>query len=440
MAMLKRSADQMSWGRYFRFEQNIIPVNRQSGVDAALSDAGNRPVLPHGKGRSYGDVCLIEGGVSIDATSLDKLISFDSESGVLSCESGCTIGQLLDVLVPQGWFVPVTPGTKYVTVGGAVANDVHGKNHHCSGTFGFHVLGMDIWRSRGGVRAVTPEDPLFQATIGGVGLTGLILTVTFQCIPIESAAIEKQSIQLRSVEEFFEVSEESDRDYSYTVAWIDCLAPTHALGRGLFYRGNHARDGTLDYKRKKRLSIPFELPFSAINAASITSFNRLYRARQRTRTKESVTDFDSFFYPLDRIENWNRLYGKSGLFQFQCVVPIGEETAIKRLLKTVSDSGMGSPLVVMKKFGSVESPGMLSFPMHGYTLSIDFPNHGTRVLKLLKSLEEITMDAGGRIYPAKDAVMSGRAFQQGFPRFGEFAEFIDPTFSSSFLRRVLKSS
>lgn len=440
MAMLKRSSDQMSWGRYFRFEQNIIPVNRQSGVGAALSDAGNLPVLPHGKGRSYGDVCLIDGGVSVDTTGLDKLISFDNESGVLSCESGCTIGQLLGVVVPQGWFLPVTPGTKYVTVGGAVANDVHGKNHHCSGTFGGHVLGMEIWRSCGDVYAVGPEDPLFQATIGGIGLTGLILNVTFQCIPIESASIEKQSIQLRGIEEFFEVSEESDSHYNYTVAWIDCLAPHHALGRGQFYRGNHARNGQLDYKSKKRLSIPFELPFSTINTASIRSFNSLYRSRQRSRIKESISDFDAFFYPLDRVVNWNRLYGRSGLFQFQCVTPIGEEGAVKQLLKTVSDSGMGSPLVVMKTFGSVGSPGMLSFPMHGYTLSIDFPNHGDRVLKLLKSLEEITMDAGGRIYPAKDAVMSSKAFHQGFPRFGEFAEFIDPTFSSSFLRRVLKFS
>lgn len=430
----------MSWGRYFRFEQRTISVNMRSAVDAALSEAADHPVLPHGKGRSYGDVCLIKDGVSIDATGLDKLISFDVESGVLSCESGCTIGQLLEIIVPQGWFVPVSPGTKHVSVGGAVANDVHGKNHHCSGTFGRHVLGMEIWRSDNGVCAVTPDDLLFRATVGGLGLTGLILTVTFQCIPIESASIEKQSIQLRSLEEFFEVSDESDRDYSYTVAWIDCLAPPHALGRGQFYRGNHARDGKLSYKGKKRFAIPCELPVSAINKASIWSFNSLYRSRQRTRIQESIVDFDSFFYPLDRVENWNRLYGKSGLFQFQCVTPIGAEGALKKLLKTVSDSGMGSPLVVLKTFGSIESPGMLSFPMRGYTLCIDFPNRGARVLKLLKALEDITMESGGRIYPAKDAVMSSRAFHQGFPRFGEFAEFIDPAFSSSFLRRVLKSS
>ena len=436
MAIVKQSADQMSWGRYYRFEQRTISVNRCSSVGAVFAEAADYLVLPHGKGRSYGDVCLIEDGVSIDATRLNKRISFDTESGILCCESGCTIGELLDFIVPQGWFVPVSPGTKHVTVGGAIANDVHGKNHHGSGTFGRHVLGMEIWRSDDGVCAVTPDDGLFRATIGGLGLTGFILTATFKCIPIESAVIEKQSIQLRGVEEFFEVSEESDRDYSYTVAWIDCLAPRRALGRGLFFRGNHARDAKLNYKCKKRFTIPFELPVSAINKVSILSFNSLYRSRQRTRIVESVTDIDSFFYPLDRLEHWNRLYGKAGLLQFQCVTPIGGETSIKRLLRAVSDSGMGSPLVVLKKFGSLESPGMLSFPMHGYTLAIDFPNHGTRVLKLLRSLEDIAMESGGRIYPAKDAIMSSRAFHQGFPRFGDFAEFIDPAFSSSFLRRV----
>jgi FAD/FMN-containing dehydrogenase len=414
----------------------MIAVDGQCGIDAALSEAGNHPVLPHGKGRSYGDVCLIEDGVCLDFTGLNRIISFDCESGVLTCDSGCTIAQILKVIVPQGWFVPVTPGTKYVTVAGAVANDVHGKNHHCHGTFGRHVLEMKLWRSRDGACHVTPDDRLFRATIGGLGLTGVILAVTFQCIPIKSAAIEKQSIRLRGIGEFFELTEESDRDFSYTVAWIDCLAPAHALGRGQFYRGNHARIGELVYKDQKRLAVPFELPISAVNKASIWSFNSLYRIRQRRRIKETISDLDSFFYPLDRIEHWNRLYGKSGFFQFQCVVPFGED-ALKQLLRTVSESGMGSPLVVLKKFGAIESPGMLSFPMRGYTLCIDFPNRGPKVLKLLKSLEAITMESGGRIYPAKDAVMSSKSFHLGFPRFGEFAQFIDPNFSSSFLRRVL---
>jgi FAD/FMN-containing dehydrogenase len=296
---------------------------------------------------------------------------------------------------------------------------------------------MKTWRSRDGACHITPDHRLFHATVGGLGLTGVILAVTFQCIPIKSASIEKQSIRLRGIDEFFELTEESDRDFSYTVAWIDCLAPPHALGRGQFYRGNHARVGELFYKDQKRGSVPFELPFSAVNMVSIWSFNSMYRIRQRRRIKETISDLDSFFYPLDRIEHWNRLYGKSGLFQFQCVVPLGEH-ALKRLLKTVSDSGMGSPLVVLKKFGAIDSPGILSFPMRGYTLCIDFPNRGAKVLRLLKSLEAITMESGGRIYPAKDAVMSSKSFHLGFPRFGEFAECIDPAFSSSFLRRVLK--
>jgi FAD/FMN-containing dehydrogenase len=436
MAIVNRPADTMSWGRYFRFEQGVVAIDRARGVESAVSEAADRPVLPHGMGRSYGDVCLVEGGVSISAAGLRKILAFDRDSGVLSCEAGCTIGQLLEVIVPRGWFVPVTPGTRYVTVGGAVANDVHGKNHHCAGTFGRHVLAMDIWRSDIGVHSIRPEDPLFRATVGGLGLTGLILSVTLQCIPVESAFIEKQSVRIRGVGEFFELSEESDGGYNYTVAWIDCLAPTRWLGRGQFYRGNHARDGGLELKRKRRLAIPFELPVSAINRASIWSFNALYRSRQRRRTKDSVVGYDSFFYPLDGVEHWNRLYGRWGLFQFQSVTPVGEERAVTKLLQTVSASGTGSPLVVLKAFGSIESPGLLSFPMHGYTLCVDFPNLGPRVLKLLRVLEDITMDAGGRIYPAKDAVMSRSAFERGFPRFGEFSQFIDPAFSSSFLSRV----
>jgi hypothetical protein len=202
------------------------------------------------------------------------------------------------------------------------------------------------------------------------------------------------------------------------------------------YRGNHARAGDLLYSCKKKLAVPFELPISAVNMASIRTFNRLYRIRQCTRIKKSIVDLDSFFYPLDRVENWNRLYGKSGFFQFQCVTPNGNG-ALTQLLETVRNSGMGSPLVVLKEFGAIESPGMLSFPMRGYTLCIDFPNRGAKVLRLLKSLEAITMESGGRIYPAKDAVMSSRSFHLGFPRFSEFAEYIDPAFSSSFLRRVL---
>ena len=414
----------------------MISLDTRSGVEGALSEAANGPVLPHGEGRSYGDVCLIQGGVSIHAVGLNRIISFDPECGTMSCEAGCTIGQLLEVIVPQGWFVPVTPGTRYVTVGGAVANDVHGKNHHCSGTFGRHVTAMELWRSTGGLHLLEPADLLFQATVGGLGLTGLIVTVTFQCIPIESAFIDKQSVRMRDVGEFFDLSEESDGDYDYTVAWIDCLAPEHCLGRGQFYRGNHARGGRLDYKRKGRMAIPFELPVSAINRASIWSFNALYRARQRRRLRESIVDYDSFFYPLDGIEHWNRLYGRAGLFQFQSVTPVGDRSAVRKLLKAVSASGTGSPLVVLKAFGSIASPGMLSFPMDGYTLCVDFPNLGSRVLKLLKTLEDIAIESGGRIYPAKDAVMSRSAFHAGYPRFGEFAGFIDPAFSSSFLSRV----
>lgn len=431
-----RPAEQMSWGRYFRFPQLTLPIRNREDASAIASEAGGRTILPHGEGRSYGDVCLNEGGVCIDTANLNRVISFDRQTGVLTCEAGCTIAQLLDLIVPQGWFVPVTPGTKFVTVGGAVANDVHGKNHHCSGTFGCHVSEMEIWRSGEGLLRLTSGDPLFGATIGGLGLTGLILTLTFQCIRIQSSLIEKQSVKMRGLDDFFTLSDESDTDFTYTVAWIDCLAPPRALGRGEFYRGNHASGGSLEYRPKRKLVIPFELPIRAINELSIRSFNCLYRSRQRGRLKESMVGIDPFFFPLDGLEHWNRLYGRTGLFQFQCCTPPDRQDAIKALLESISAAGTGSPLVVLKKFGSVESPGMLSFPREGYTLCIDFPNTGDRVQRLLKKLETITLDCGGRLYPAKDSVMSRESFHRSYPRFPEFESFMDPAFSSSFIRRV----
>lgn len=431
-----RPAAQMSWGRVFRHPQPTLPVGTREGIGATLEAAQERPLLPHGEGRSYGDVCLAKDGVCLDLTGLNRVLSFDAERGVIECEAGCTIAQLLEFLIPRGWFVPVTPGTKFVTIGGAVANDVHGKNHHCAGTFGCHVLAMEVWRTGEGVCRVGPEDALFAATVAGLGLTGLILTVTFQCIPITSSLIDKESIKMRGVEDFFALTEESDGKFDYTVAWIDCLAPRQSLGRGEFYRGNHAAEGSLDYALKRSFAIPFELPFRAINHASILSFNFLYRLRQRKRTVRSIVGLDPFFYPLDGLEHWNRLYGRTGLFQFQSVIPVEAKSVVRDLLQAVSDAGTGSPLVVLKQFGSDPSPGMLSFPREGFTLAIDFPNLGERVRALLARLEAISLDAGGRLYPAKDAVMAPESFHAGYPRWAEFEKFIDPGFSSDFFLRV----
>ncbi|NKB49609.1 MAG: FAD-binding protein [Alphaproteobacteria bacterium] len=398
-------------------------------------------MLPYGNGRSYGDSCLNTGGVLIDCRHLDRFIAFDADSGVLRCEAGVLLADILDVVVPRGWFLPVSPGTRLVTVGGAIANDIHGKNHHRAGTFGSHLRSFELLRSDGARLFCAPQEnrDYFHATIGGLGLTGMVTWAELQLKPIANAYIDQEIIRFHNLTEFFRLSEASDDGFEYTVAWIDCLAKDVSLGRGLFMRGNHATEIARGEPKTPRdgLSVPFAPPLSLINQVSLRAFNALYFRKQREDEAAAQVHYRPFFYPLDAIGDWNRMYGPKGFFQYQCVLPLAEgDAGMTEILRKIAAAGMGSFLAVLKIFGDRPSPGLMSFPRPGVTLALDFPNTGDKVRGLLDQLDAITGACGGAVYPAKDARMSPQMFRQAFPRLEEFAKWTDPAFSSSFWRRV----
>lgn len=398
-------------------------------------------MLPFGLGRSYGDSCLNDGGDLLVTSSLNHLLAFDVERGVVRCEAGVSLDELLRVIVPRGWFLPVTPGTKFITVGGAIANDIHGKNHHRAGTFGCHVTQFELLRSTGERLICSPTENAawFAATIGGLGLTGLVTWAEFQLQRIENSMIEVEELQFANLNEFFAISAESDADFAYTVSWVDCLAEGPSLGRGIFMRGNHARGEGLSRRlhRPPRISVGLEFPDFALNHYSIQAFNTLYYAKAVIAPGRKIVHYDPFFYPLDALNHWNRIYGRRGFFQYQFVVPFSSDQAvIREIFERIVASGEGSFLAVLKTFGETKSPGMLSFPTPGVTLALDFANQGWDTLSLFSELDQVVLAAGGRIYPAKDARMPARIFQESYPRWQEFRQYIDPAFSSSFWRRV----
>ncbi len=428
-----------SWGRFPQINQQGVNLAWRSDLLPAPLE-GTDSLLPYGNGRSYGDVCLNRGGTVLGTRALNRFINFDPESGVLRCESGVMLAEILQLVVPLGWFLPVSPGTRYVTVGGALANDVHGKNHHRAGTFGCHVRALELLRSDGSRSLCTQEEncELYRATIGGLGLTGLVTWVELQLRSIEGPMLKEESLKFANVDEFFRLSEASDQDYEYTVAWVDCASKGSALGRGLFARANHEVSEPVETKVDKgpRISVPFQPPFSLINGLSLKLFNAWWFHRQRERRQTRKVHYQPFFYPLDSIGHWNRIYGPKGLLQYQCVLP-GDEgrEVLRQMLGAIAKSGNGSFLAVLKIFGNLSSPGLLSFPRPGVTLALDFPNRPD-VFRLLDRLDDMTREVGGAVYPAKDARMSAESFRTYFPAWEQFAEYVDPGFSSSFWRRV----
>jgi FAD/FMN-containing dehydrogenase len=393
-------------------------------------------------GRSYGDVCLNDGGTLLLTRGLDRLISFDPVKGLLHAEAGITLDEILRLTVPLGWFLPVTPGTKYVTLGGAVANDVHGKNHHGAGTFGCHVRALTLQRSNDEhPTRYTSTDPMFRATVGGLGLTGLITSVEVQLIPIRSRRIVMESIKAPSLDAMLGQSVASE-EWEYTVGWIDGTARGAQTGRGHFMRGRFAdaSDGTLTETHERALpGVPMLAPEWVLSRRTISAFNTLYYQRQVTSMTKSVVDYEPFFYPLDAIPDWNRLYGRRGMLQYQCVVPFNENGLhARRILGAISASGHPSFLSVIKVFGNIPSPGVLSFPRPGITIAFDFPHEGSSLLSLMERLDDMVSECGGRVYPAKDARLSGRHFRAMYPELESFTQYIDPAFSSSFWRRVME--
>jgi FAD/FMN-containing dehydrogenase len=429
-----------SWGRWPRHEQQLITLTSRFGP---LPDV--TPMLPFGNGRSYGDVCLNGGGSLLLTRGLDRFISLDPVLGIVECEAGILLSEIIELVLPHGWFPAVTPGTALVTVGGAIANDVHGKNHHRTGTFAHHLIEFELQRSDGQILRCAPDHnpQWFCATIGGLGLTGLIRKARLQLRRVPGPWISGDSRRFRNLSEFFALAAQSDHDYEYTVAWLDCATAGAKLGRGVFMRGNHVAHTAAAPRRKSPRRLPFTPPVSPINGFSVRLFNGMYFHRPAAQKPHALWHYQPFLYPLDGVLEWNRIYGPSGFFQYQCVLPgtAGEEhAALREMLQRIARSGLGSFLAVLKKFGDMPSLGLLSFARSGVTLALDFPNSGTATLRLLEDLDAITRAAGGAVYPAKDARMSAESFQRYFPRWQQLHPFIDPKFSSSFWRRVTGST
>ncbi len=425
-----------SWGRYPRVRhRRVQTVHWTDELPELLRREAAASALAFGLGRSYGDSCLNEGRTLIDCSRLDRILRFDAEQGVICCEAGASLAEILELAVPHGWFLPVTPGTKFVTLGGAIANDVHGKNHHRSGTFGCHVRQLALYRSDSGMIVCGPgeHEDLFRATVGGLGLTGIIAWAEIQLRPVAGALIDLETIAFRSLEEFVGLSDASDRSFEYTVAWIDCLSRRQT--RGIFLRGNHSPVPQRVWRAKAGPGVPFTLPQWALNPLSVRLFNTAYY-RLNSHKRPRTVSADTFFYPLDSIHRWNRIYGKRGFLQYQCVLPDTSLAAVQQLLARTSDSGMGSFLAVLKRFGAIRSPGMLSFPRPGFTVSLDFPMRGLTTLALMAALDQVVANSGGALYPAKDAHMSPEMFDLSFPAWRDFERYVDPALSSSFWRRV----
>jgi FAD/FMN-containing dehydrogenase len=432
----------LSWGRYPHYPQSPHPIYWPENVSQGLAEIakiGQGATLAFGCGRSYGDSCLAESGHVLAMQNMDRVLAVDWETGVVLAQAGLTLAELIRMALPRGWFLPVTPGTKFVTLGGAVANDVHGKNHHVMGTFGRHVKHLLIHRSDEGITQCSPhyKPDLFAATVGGLGLTGVILAVEIQLRRVVSSDINQRSIRFGGLEEFFELSGTHDASHEYTVAWIDCLASGKQAGRGHYIAGNHGLNHSINVAPAGGLSMPIDPPLSLINSFSLRAFNTLYYHRQLKKEVASLVGYDPFFYPLDRLQQWNRIYGRAGFQQYQCVVPLQNGCeVIRAVMQQIAKSGTGSFLAVLKQCGELSSPGLLSFPMSGVSLALDFPQRDQINERLFKKLDALVHEAGGRLYPAKDAHMSATHFKQAYPQWERVEALRDPQLSSHFWKRV----
>jgi decaprenylphospho-beta-D-ribofuranose 2-oxidase len=406
-------------------------------------------LIARGQGRSYGDASLNENGRVILTERINRMLELDAKLGILRAEAGVTLAEILPVIVKQGWFLPVTPGTKFVSLGGCVAADVHGKNHHHEGGFAEYVLGIELILADGTRKtcSVTENEDIFWATVGGMGLTGIIGEVTLQLIPIQTSQMMVSNHAADNIGHLFQLLQDQALDDRYSVAWIDCLATGDQLGRGIAMFGHHASaaeyksDKPLASKPKRTRSLPFDFPAMALNPLTIGAFNKLYYYRESRKLTPFLADYDSYFYPLDAIGKWNRMYGKRGFVQYQCVIP--DLTALEgmtALLKELSGSRRASFLAVLKRMGA-KGKGLLSFPLAGYTLALDLPIRDKGLFSLLDKLDKIVLQHGGRVYLAKDARLSAESFQAKYPRHEEWLRIkteIDPQhrFSSSLSRRL----
>ncbi|MGY6707479.1 MAG: FAD-binding oxidoreductase [Rhizobiaceae bacterium] len=424
---------------YQSFGRVVPPTGQAIAAAEAIArlqagEAGDRSLAAFGNGRSYGDSCHNQTGTLVDMRTMNRILDFDPATGVLKAEAGVLLSEIIDRVVPHGWFPAVVPGTRFVTLGGAIANDIHGKNHHRRGSFGNHVTGFSLLRSDRAIVNCSKQanGDLFAATIGGLGLTGLILTATIQLMKVAADVVEKIE-RFDRIEDYFDRAEEADANNEYAVAWIDQLAG----GRGLLLTANHVEEQAATKRPGRRLGVPFQPPLNLLSKPFLRLFNMAYFHGKGRSAEPRRSGYQSFFFPLDGVGNWNRLYGPKGLLQHQSVIPFDTaRDAVPELLAAATRSGHGSFLTVLKRFGAIASPGLISFPRPGYTLTLDFPNAGEPTLALMNTLDRITLAAGGGVNAYKDARMPPETFAASYPRWAELEALRDPAFMTDFWRRT----
>ena len=424
MALPWKSERLSGWGRHPAAEARLLRPERYRDLERPEAAC-----LARGLGRSYGDAAFDADGTVLSTARLDRMLAFDPATGLLEAEGGVRFDDILRTFLPRGWFLPVTPGAKFVTLGGALAADVHGKNHHVDGSLGRHAAWLELFTpGEGRLRCSPAEDAeAFHATLGGMGLTGTIGAAAIRLRPVESPAMVVRHTGAADLEALFQLLGQEAAEEPYTVAWIDCLSRGARLGRGVFMAGRHAATGELGAPGleeaevpEPRFPMPFDLPAIALNRASVGLFNAVYHWAQSRKSRPFLSGFDPFFYPLDAIRDWNRMYGKAGFVQYQCVLPQAAAfEGMKALLERIAASGQASFLAVLKRFGPGD-PGPLSFPMEGFTLALDLPWRGEGTARLLADLDARVAADGGRVYLAKDAHLGPESFRAMYPRFGEW--------------------
>ncbi|MFJ8788170.1 FAD-binding protein [Streptomyces sp. NPDC102462] len=439
------------WGRTAPTSARLVRPRTYEEAVAAVRGSGARGGIARGLGRAYGDAAQNAGGAVLDMTGLDRIHAIDADGGTVLCDAGVSLHRLMEVLLPLGWFVPVTPGTRQVTVGGAIGADIHGKNHHVSGSFSRHVLALELLTADGEIRAVGRGTPLFDATTGGMGLTGVILTATVRLLPVETSYMSVDTERATDLDDLMARLTATDHRYRYSVAWIDLLARGAATGRAVLTRGDHAplealREGTrawrrpLSFRPRQFPPAPACVPEGLLSRAGVGLFNEIwYRRAPRARTGE-LQRIPAFFHPLDGVPHWNRIYGRGGFVQYQFVVGHGHEDALHRIVRRISGRRFPSFLAVLKRFGEAD-PGWLSFPVPGWTLALDIPANLPRLGAFLDELDEEVAAAGGRVYLAKDSRLRPDLLAPMYPRLADFRALraeLDPrgVFVSDLARRL----
>ncbi|MEV5931477.1 FAD-binding oxidoreductase [Streptomyces sp. NPDC052079] len=439
------------WGRTAPTAARLIRPRTYEEAALAVRECGARGGIARGLGRAYGDAAQNAGGAVLDMTGLDRIHAVDADGGTVLCDAGVSLHRLMEVLLPLGWFVPVTPGTRYVTVGGAIGADIHGKNHHVSGSFSRHVLSFELLTADGQVATVVPGTPLFEATAGGMGLTGVILTATVRLQPVETSLMSVDTERADDLDDLMARLADTDHRYRYSVAWIDLLARGRATGRAVLTRGDHApldalprgsrvRREPLSFRTSHLPAAPSFVPDGLLSRTTVGLFNELwYRKAPRARIGQ-LQRIPAFFHPLDGVPHWNRVYGRGGFVQYQFVVGHGREDSLRRIVRRISQRRCPSFLAVLKRFGEAD-PGWLSFPVPGWTLALDVPASLPGLGGFLDELDEEVAGAGGRVYLAKDARLRPELLASMYPRLDDFRALradLDPrgVFTSDLSRRL----